>query len=385
MVTVGDIGHARGRQSDPEQHRSRRRSAVGLPAGDEAGRRHQHHRRRRRRQDASSDSCSTCRRSSRPTSCSISRCSSSAPSRRCCDEGGIGLALTGLMVLVFLGSFRATVGVFLSIPLSVLAAFILLYAGGASINTMILAGFALVFSRLIDNAVIVLENIYPAPRARRAAGGSGGARRRRSVDGGARRDADQLGRVLSGDVPLRRQPVPLLGAGAGRRAGALRLVLRRDDGGAALLRALHEGAGAHASSPGHPELDSGAEEGVVGDGARRRAIGARGWRSRGCRGWSASTAPSATVRAAAALVRARVRVSLRRPGLVVVGRIAGFSASLAALSRLLGVVVLPAYRRRPVRDQHEVAVGHAHRGDLRRRSPKSRRSSSASSTRPISS
>jgi multidrug efflux pump subunit AcrB len=76
------------------------------------------------------------------------------------DEGGIGLALTGLMVLVFLGSFRATVGVFLSIPLSALAALILLYAGGMSINTMILAGLALVFSRLIDSAVIVLENIY---------------------------------------------------------------------------------------------------------------------------------------------------------------------------------------------------------------------------------
>jgi multidrug efflux pump subunit AcrB len=75
-------------------------------------------------------------------------------------EGAIGLALTAIMVLVFLGSFRATVGVFLAIPLSVLAAIILLYAGGASINTMILAGFALVFSRLIDNAVIVLENIF---------------------------------------------------------------------------------------------------------------------------------------------------------------------------------------------------------------------------------
>jgi multidrug efflux pump subunit AcrB len=76
------------------------------------------------------------------------------------DEGGIGLALTALMVLVFLGSFRATVAVFLSIPLSVLAAIIALYMGGSSINTMILAGFALVFSRLIDNAVIVLENIF---------------------------------------------------------------------------------------------------------------------------------------------------------------------------------------------------------------------------------
>jgi HAE1 family hydrophobic/amphiphilic exporter-1 len=76
------------------------------------------------------------------------------------DEGGIGLVLTGVMVLVFLGSLRATIGVFLAIPMSVLAAIIMLYMGGSSINTMILAGFALVFSRLIDNAVIVLENIF---------------------------------------------------------------------------------------------------------------------------------------------------------------------------------------------------------------------------------
>src|SRR6185369_7437588 len=76
------------------------------------------------------------------------------------DEGGIGLLLTGVMVLVFLGSPRATAGVFLAIPMSVLAAIIALYAGGSSINTMVLAGFALVFSRLIDNAVIVLENIF---------------------------------------------------------------------------------------------------------------------------------------------------------------------------------------------------------------------------------
>ncbi len=75
-------------------------------------------------------------------------------------EGAIGLVLTAVMVLVFLGSARATIGVFLSIPLSALAALIALYMGGGSINTMILAGFALVFSRLIDNAVIVLENIF---------------------------------------------------------------------------------------------------------------------------------------------------------------------------------------------------------------------------------
>ena len=75
-------------------------------------------------------------------------------------EGGVGLLLTALMVLIFLGSMRATVAVFLSIPLSALAAIIGLYFGGSSVNSMILAGLALVFSRLIDNAVIVLENIF---------------------------------------------------------------------------------------------------------------------------------------------------------------------------------------------------------------------------------
>jgi multidrug efflux pump subunit AcrB len=75
-------------------------------------------------------------------------------------EGGIGLVLTSIMILVFLGSMRATVAVFFSIPLSVLAAFIALSLGGSSINSMVLGGLALAFSRLIDNSVVVLENIY---------------------------------------------------------------------------------------------------------------------------------------------------------------------------------------------------------------------------------
>lgn len=75
-------------------------------------------------------------------------------------EGGVGLILTALMVLIFLGSVRATAAVFLSVPLSAIVALIILYFMGDSINSMILAGLALVFSRLIDNAVIVLENIF---------------------------------------------------------------------------------------------------------------------------------------------------------------------------------------------------------------------------------
>jgi len=75
-------------------------------------------------------------------------------------EGGVGLILTGLMVLLFLGSLRATAAVFLSIPLSALAAFLALGGSGGSVNTMVLGGLALAFSRLIDNSVIVLENIF---------------------------------------------------------------------------------------------------------------------------------------------------------------------------------------------------------------------------------
>jgi HAE1 family hydrophobic/amphiphilic exporter-1 len=76
------------------------------------------------------------------------------------DEGLIGLVLTSLMILIFLGSLRATVAVFLSIPLSALATFVVLYLWGSTINTMILGGLALAFSRVIDNSVIALENIY---------------------------------------------------------------------------------------------------------------------------------------------------------------------------------------------------------------------------------
>ncbi len=75
-------------------------------------------------------------------------------------EGGIGLLLTALMILIFLGSMRATLAVFLSIPISLMATFFVLHLGGGTINSMVLSGLALAFSRLIDNSVVVLENIY---------------------------------------------------------------------------------------------------------------------------------------------------------------------------------------------------------------------------------
>jgi multidrug efflux pump subunit AcrB len=76
------------------------------------------------------------------------------------NEGAIGLCLTALMILLFLGNLRATIAVLLSIPISCLATFLGLNLGGSSINTMVLGGLALALSRLIDNSVVVLENIF---------------------------------------------------------------------------------------------------------------------------------------------------------------------------------------------------------------------------------
>ena len=75
-------------------------------------------------------------------------------------EATIGLVLTAMMILIFLGSPRATIAVLLSVPLSMVVCLLITDYMGGSINTMLLGGLALVFSRLIDNGVIVLENIF---------------------------------------------------------------------------------------------------------------------------------------------------------------------------------------------------------------------------------
>ncbi len=70
-----------------------------------------------------------------------------------------GSILASLMILIFLGSFRSTCAIFLSIPLSILAGAFGLFIDGATINIMTLGGFALAIGRLVDDSVVVLENI----------------------------------------------------------------------------------------------------------------------------------------------------------------------------------------------------------------------------------
>jgi multidrug efflux pump subunit AcrB len=74
-------------------------------------------------------------------------------------EAIIAAALTGLMILLFLGSWRSTVIITVSIPLSILASIITLSALGQTINIMTLGGLALAVGILVDDATVAIENI----------------------------------------------------------------------------------------------------------------------------------------------------------------------------------------------------------------------------------
>ncbi|HEV3139555.1 MAG TPA: efflux RND transporter permease subunit, partial [Vicinamibacterales bacterium] len=268
------------------------------------------------------------------------------------DEGGIGLALTGLMVLVFLGSFRATVGVFLSIPLSALAALILLYAGGVSINTMILAGFALVFSRLIDNAVIVLENIYRHLEL-------GDPPEVAAQKGGDEVSMAVLAATLTSSVVF--FPVTFL-YGVSRflfSALALAVVLALAASYFVAMtvvplfcaRFMKSPAHTH-HHPRHPERDSGSEEGIVGDvpddgspagpAARAAKAGSPGPAKAGHYSVMERFNRAFSHRFEQLLhwYEARVRTSLTRPLAVVAGVMALFAVSLV-LYPFLGVAFFP--------------------------------------------
>src|SRR5947209_8975317 len=73
-------------------------------------------------------------------------------------EAVLGAALASLVVLLFLGSLRSTWIVALSIPLSVLAAFMGLYFSGHTLNIMTLGGLALILGRIIDDSIVAVEN-----------------------------------------------------------------------------------------------------------------------------------------------------------------------------------------------------------------------------------
>jgi len=88
-------------------------------------------------------------------------------------EGAIAAGLTALMILLFLGSWRSTIVVMVSIPLAILSSLIVLYFLGDTINTMTLGGLALAIGILVDDSTVTIENTHrllteenqPLPRA----------------------------------------------------------------------------------------------------------------------------------------------------------------------------------------------------------------------------
>jgi multidrug efflux pump subunit AcrB len=88
-------------------------------------------------------------------------------------EGAIAAGLTAMMILLFLGSWRPTIVVMVSIPLAMLTSLVVLYFLGETINTMTLGGLALAVGILVDDSTVTIENTYrlldeekmPLPRA----------------------------------------------------------------------------------------------------------------------------------------------------------------------------------------------------------------------------
>ena len=75
-------------------------------------------------------------------------------------EGALGALLTGLVILLALGSFRSAAVVALTIPIALLSATVALWAAGQSINLMTLGGLTLAIGILVDESVIAIENIH---------------------------------------------------------------------------------------------------------------------------------------------------------------------------------------------------------------------------------
>ena len=155
-------------------------------------------------------------------------------------EAIISSILVSVLILVFLGSWRNTVIVSTSIPLSIFAGIIGLFLTGNTINLMTLGGLALAIGLLVDNATVTIENIHrnqSLGKPLTVAILDGAQRGDPAAD---RRHAGDLHRVLPGRAAVRRGALPVHSAGRHRRvlhAGVLCAVVQRG----AVVRALPAG------------------------------------------------------------------------------------------------------------------------------------------------
>src|SRR5437879_11648456 len=75
-------------------------------------------------------------------------------------EGAIAAGLTAMMILLFLGSWRSTLVVMISIPLAILSSLVVLYFLGAPLHTITLGGLALAVGILVDDSTVTIENTH---------------------------------------------------------------------------------------------------------------------------------------------------------------------------------------------------------------------------------
>ena len=157
-------------------------------------------------------------------------------------EAILSSILVSLMILVFLGSWRNTVIVSLSIPLSIAAGLAGLFLAGQTINLMTLGGLALAIGLLVDNATVTIENIHRNQGLGQAADGRDPRRLERGDPAADGRYACDLHRILPGAAADRAVAVSVHPARDHGRAGD-----------AGVLRAVvHGRAGAGASSAQGP-------------------------------------------------------------------------------------------------------------------------------------
>ena len=134
-------------------------------------------------------------------------------------EGTIAAALTSLMILIFLGSWRSTVIIAISIPLSVLGSIATLSALGETLNIMTLGGLALAVGILVDDATVTIENINWHLEQGKDVETRHHGRRGADRDAGLRLAAVHLHRVRADVLPAGRGAIPVRADG---RSGDVR-------------------------------------------------------------------------------------------------------------------------------------------------------------------
>ena len=131
-------------------------------------------------------------------------------------EGVVAACLTALMILLFLGSWRSTLIIAISIPLSILVSITVLSALHETINLMTLGGLALAVGILVDDATVAIENIESKPRPGKGNHSGDSGRRAANCRAGVGLHAFDLHRVRAHVLPDRRGEISVRAAGGSR-------------------------------------------------------------------------------------------------------------------------------------------------------------------------